>query len=108
MVINMVGKGSKYPFAYRDADGDYLSGGRTYKLNIPGPVPLPLGRAGAPSGRHRANLEHCHRTRLRTRRDRPNVHRLPLGSYLTLYRLVENGVEAVRTVHGGYQLYSLL
>jgi hypothetical protein len=36
------------------------------------------------------------------------VHRLPLGSYLTLYRLVENGVEAVRTVHGGYQLYSLL
>jgi len=39
MVINMVGKGSKYPFAYRDADGDYLSGGRTYKLNIPGPVP---------------------------------------------------------------------
>ncbi|MBL0380111.1 MAG: DUF1254 domain-containing protein, partial [Desulfofustis sp. PB-SRB1] len=39
MVMNMVGKGSKYPFAYRDADGDYLSGGSTYKLNIPGPVP---------------------------------------------------------------------
>jgi len=39
MVMNMVGKGSKYPFAYRDADGDYLSGGKTYKLNIPGPVP---------------------------------------------------------------------
>jgi len=39
MVMNMVGKGSKYPFAYRDAGGDYLSGGSTYKLNIPGPVP---------------------------------------------------------------------
>jgi hypothetical protein len=39
MVMNMVGKGSKYPFAYRDADGDYLSGGETYRLRIPGPVP---------------------------------------------------------------------
>jgi hypothetical protein len=39
MVMNMVGKGSKYPFAYRDADGNYLSGGKTYKLHIPGPVP---------------------------------------------------------------------
>jgi hypothetical protein len=40
MVMNMVGKGSKYPFAYRDADGDYLSGGSTYKLNgFQGPVP---------------------------------------------------------------------
>jgi hypothetical protein len=39
MVLNMVGKGSKYPFAYRDADGNYLSGGSSYKLNIPGPVP---------------------------------------------------------------------
>jgi hypothetical protein len=39
MVMNMVGKGSKYPFAYRDADGDYLSGESSYKLRIPGPVP---------------------------------------------------------------------
>ena len=39
MVLNMVGKGSKYPFAYRDADGNYLSGGKTYRLHIPGPVP---------------------------------------------------------------------
>ena len=39
MVRNMVGKGSKYPFAYRDRDGDYLMGDNTYKLSIPGPVP---------------------------------------------------------------------
>ena len=39
MVMNMVGKGSKYPFAYRDAKGEYLSGGQSYRLHIPGPVP---------------------------------------------------------------------
>jgi hypothetical protein len=39
MVMNMVGKGSKYPFAYRDAQGNYLTGENSYKLHIPGPVP---------------------------------------------------------------------
>jgi hypothetical protein len=39
MVMNMVGKGSKYPFAYRDADGDFLSGGTSYKLHMPANVP---------------------------------------------------------------------
>lgn len=39
MVMNMVGKGSKYPFAYRDSDGEYLIGDNAYKLTIPGPVP---------------------------------------------------------------------
>jgi hypothetical protein len=39
MVMNMVGKGSKYPFAYRDADGDHLSGGTSYKLHLPKDVP---------------------------------------------------------------------
>ncbi|MFC1836231.1 DUF1254 domain-containing protein [Thermodesulfobacteriota bacterium] len=39
MVMNMVGKGSKYPFAYRDAAGDYLSGGSMYRLHIPPNVP---------------------------------------------------------------------
>jgi hypothetical protein len=39
MVMNMVGAGSKYPFAYQDADGDYLSGSQAYRLHIPGPVP---------------------------------------------------------------------
>jgi hypothetical protein len=35
MVMNMVGKGSKYPFAYRDVDGDYLSGSSAYRLHVP-------------------------------------------------------------------------
>ena len=39
MVLNMVGKGSKYPFAYRDADGNHLSGGSSYKLHVPPKVP---------------------------------------------------------------------
>ena len=39
MVMNMVGKGSKYPFAYRDADGDFLSGGNSYRLHLPPDVP---------------------------------------------------------------------
>jgi hypothetical protein len=39
MVMNMVGKGSKYPFAYRDIDGNYLSGGRSYRLHLPAQVP---------------------------------------------------------------------
>ena len=39
MVMNMVGKGSKYPFAYRDGDGDYLSGGSSYRLQLPPDVP---------------------------------------------------------------------
>lgn len=39
MVMNMVGKGSKYPFAYRDAAGEFLSGGRSYRLRLPAEVP---------------------------------------------------------------------
>jgi len=39
MVMNMVGKGSKYPFAYRDSDGNHLSGGSSYKLHLPPNVP---------------------------------------------------------------------
>ncbi len=40
MVMNMVGKGSKYPFAYRDAAGVYLSGSQAYNLHIPAHVPV--------------------------------------------------------------------
>lgn len=39
MVMKMVGTGSKYPFAYRDGDGDFLSGGTSYRLHIPPDVP---------------------------------------------------------------------
>lgn len=39
MVMNMVGKGSKYPFAYKDSEGNYLSGSLTYKLTLPANIP---------------------------------------------------------------------
>lgn len=39
MVMNLVGKGSKYPFAYKDAAGNYLSGGASYRLHLPTGIP---------------------------------------------------------------------
>ena len=39
MVEQTVGVGSQYAWAARDADGNYLDGGKTYKLNIPKDVP---------------------------------------------------------------------
>jgi len=33
------GTGSAYAGAFRDAAGNYLDGGRTYKVTLPGPVP---------------------------------------------------------------------
>ena len=39
MVMNMVGKGSKYPFAYKDSEGNYLSGTSSYKLTLPANIP---------------------------------------------------------------------
>ena len=35
----MPGKGSQYLPAYRDADGDFLSGGASYRLHMPANVP---------------------------------------------------------------------
>jgi hypothetical protein len=39
MMVAMPVKGSQYLPAYRDADGDYLSGGTSYRLHIPANVP---------------------------------------------------------------------
>jgi len=39
MVLELVGKGSKYLGTYRDADGNFLSGSNTYHLNISADVP---------------------------------------------------------------------
>ena len=33
------GTGSAYALAFRDAKGNYLDGGRTYKVTLPGPIP---------------------------------------------------------------------
>ena len=39
MVLAMPGKGSQYLVALRDADGDLLSGGLSYRLRVPANVP---------------------------------------------------------------------
>jgi len=39
MVLAMPGKGSQYLLGLRDADGDYLSGGASYRLHVPANVP---------------------------------------------------------------------
>ena len=39
MALKMIGKGSQYAYNARDKNGDYLSGDKTYKLNIPADVP---------------------------------------------------------------------
>src|SRR5271168_3027415 len=39
MVLPMPGKGSQYLVALRDADGDLLSGGTSYRLRVPANVP---------------------------------------------------------------------
>jgi hypothetical protein len=42
MAMNFVGKGAKYPVCLRDADGDLLSGGGSYKLHLPPDIPAKL------------------------------------------------------------------
>ena len=39
MVVEMVGKGSKYPLTFKDADGNFLMGENTYKLHLPKGIP---------------------------------------------------------------------
>lgn len=40
MVNKMVGAGSQYLCAYRDGDGDFLDGGRSYSLRLPPDIPV--------------------------------------------------------------------
>jgi len=42
MVLRTPGAGSLYWFGLRDKDGNYLDGGKTYKLSVPQPVPQKL------------------------------------------------------------------
>lgn len=39
MAVSLVDKGAKYPGVFRDKDGDYLEGGKSYKLHLPPNVP---------------------------------------------------------------------
>jgi hypothetical protein len=40
MAAPAVGTGSVYGYAERDANGDYLDGGKTYSITLPAPVPV--------------------------------------------------------------------
>ena len=42
MVDHLINKGAKYPLAMRDADGNYLNGANTYKLEIPTGMPAKI------------------------------------------------------------------
>ncbi|HVY05645.1 MAG TPA: DUF1254 domain-containing protein [Burkholderiales bacterium] len=42
MAVNMVGVGAKYPATFVDANGDFLSGSRAYKLHLPKNIPAKL------------------------------------------------------------------
>jgi hypothetical protein len=42
MVMRTLGAGSKYPFATRDADGEFLNGSNTYRLHLPPNPPAQL------------------------------------------------------------------
>jgi len=42
MVDHLIDKGAKYPLAMRDADGKFLNGSNTYKLEIPKNVPAKI------------------------------------------------------------------
>lgn len=42
MVMRTTGAGSKYPYTLHDADGDFLEGGRTYRLHLPPDPPAAL------------------------------------------------------------------
>jgi hypothetical protein len=39
MMAKNVGQGSQYLWAYRDADGDFFDGGKTYRLHVPANIP---------------------------------------------------------------------
>jgi hypothetical protein len=39
MTWKLIGKGSQYAWGYLDANGDYLDGSKTYKLNLPKDAP---------------------------------------------------------------------
>jgi hypothetical protein len=42
MVLNVPDTGAKYPSAFKDADGDPLDGGKSYRLHLPAGIPARL------------------------------------------------------------------
>jgi hypothetical protein len=42
MALSLPDVGAKYPFTFKDANGDYLSGDRSYRMNLPVGIPAKL------------------------------------------------------------------
>ena len=40
MAANIENVGAKYPFAFRDAKGEFMFGGNNYKVNLPKDTPV--------------------------------------------------------------------
>ena len=58
MATPAVGTGSVYPMTVRDSEGNYLDGGKTYSVTLPGPVPAKVFWSFMVySGQHRSILE---------------------------------------------------
>jgi hypothetical protein len=58
MAFSKPGTGSAYAYAARDSKGDYLDGGKTYKITLPGPIPVgQFWSFMVYDGQHRSMLE---------------------------------------------------